>query len=314
MIYCSISGFSNDGPYRDRPAFDTNAQALSGMLHLFLDPERPRVRGPTVADQATALQAASAVVAALYSRERSGAGARIEVSMLDAAIAFMPDAFTAFAESGTEVGPETRSSYSHSFVFRCEDGKMLCVHVGGAEHFWQALVEAAGGDAIGADRRFAGRAGRVANFPALVDALAAIFRDPAARRVARAPRPPRASPLSEVHSISGVLEDPEVRHSGLFDTAEHPVLGPLAVMRRAARIDGLRDEDRRLPPALGEHTGARPPPGGGTRTPRWASSAPRASSDACYDRSSGSSTVKNVSTFWVLVTRMVPPMASNAWR
>jgi crotonobetainyl-CoA:carnitine CoA-transferase CaiB-like acyl-CoA transferase len=173
--------------------------------------------------------------------------------MLDAAMAFMPDAFAAFAESGVEVGPETRSSHSHSFVFRCADEKLLCVHVGGPEHFWRALVAAVGGGAIDADPRFAERPGRVAHFPALIDALAAIFQArPRAEWLERLGR--HDVPASEVHTIAEAIEDPEVRHSRILDTVQHPLLGPLTVMRRAARIDGLRDQDPRPPPMLGEHT------------------------------------------------------------
>src|SRR6185437_5067907 len=103
-------GLPEDGPYKDRPAFDTVGQALSGMLYLFTDPADPRMRGPTIADQATAMQASNAVLGALYGRERSGQGSKIEISMIEAAIHFMPDAFTALTESDIDMGSERRSS------------------------------------------------------------------------------------------------------------------------------------------------------------------------------------------------------------
>jgi len=253
LIFCSISGFSNDGPYRDRAAFDTIGQALSGMLHLFVDPERPCVRGPTIADQATSLQAANAIIAALYSRERTGVGARIDISMLDAAIAFMPDTFTASAESDIEVGPQTRASFSQSFVFRCADDKMIGVHVGGPEQFWHALVAAVGDEAIAADPRFADRMSRVAHFSALTEAFAAVIKKQT-HTVWLERMHLYDVPAAAVSTISEVFDDPEVRHSGIFDVVTHPVFGQITRMRRAARIDNQRDDARHLPPMLGEHT------------------------------------------------------------
>ena len=253
LIFCSISGFSNDGPYRDRPAFDTIGQALSGMLHLFVDPEYPSVRGPTIVDQATALQAVNAIVAALYARDRTGIGSRIDISMLDAAIAFMPDTFTASTESDADIGPLTRASFSHSFVFRCEDDRMICVHVGGPERFWQALVAAVGSEAIAADQRFADRSCRIAHFSALTEAFAAVF-----RTRSRAAWLERMTvydvPAAAVSTIFDVFGDPEVRHGGILDAVSHAVFGPMTIVRRAARINSQRDDSRTLPPMLGEHT------------------------------------------------------------
>jgi crotonobetainyl-CoA:carnitine CoA-transferase CaiB-like acyl-CoA transferase len=130
LVYCSISGFSEDGPYSDKPAFDTMGQALSGVLSLFVDPADPRMRGPTITDQITAMQACSAVLAALFERQRSGRGARIDLSMLEATITYMPDSFTAYHQAGIEMQPESRTAMSQSFVFTCGDGAMIALHPG----------------------------------------------------------------------------------------------------------------------------------------------------------------------------------------
>lgn len=253
LVYCSISGFSEDGPYRDRPSFDTVGQALSGMLYLFTDPADPRMRGPTIADQATAFQAANTVLASLIARGTTGKGARIDISMLDAAIHFMPDAFTAYTESGIAMGPETRTSYSHAFVLACADEKLLAIHVGGPDRLWEALVAAIGDPALAADSRFKGRHERIANFSALIAALRPLFRkrnrDEWLRILADADL---AS--AEINTIPEAMRDREITHVGLFEQAERAGYGTMTMLRRAARIDGMREKSQRVPPLLGEHT------------------------------------------------------------
>jgi crotonobetainyl-CoA:carnitine CoA-transferase CaiB-like acyl-CoA transferase len=255
LIYCSISGFSEDGPYRDRPAFDTVGQALSGILHLFTDPADPRMRGPTITDQLTGMQAAGAVCAALFARVRTGQGARIDLSMLDAAIGFTPDSFAAYTQSGIDMQPETRTAWSHSFVFTCADGRMVAVHVGGPERFWQALLAAMGQPAVGEDPRYVGRSNRVANFAALIEDMRPIFlAHPRAYWMARFAE--QDVPASVIHTIPEAMQDPEVVHSGIFRQAVHPVHGAMTTLNRTVRIDGQRDTDPLLPPLLGEHTAA----------------------------------------------------------
>ncbi|MGH7034655.1 MAG: CaiB/BaiF CoA transferase family protein [Stellaceae bacterium] len=253
VVYCSISGFSEDGPYRERPSFDTVGQALSGMLYLFTDPADPRMRGPTIADQATAFQAANAVLAALLARASTGAGSRVDISMLDAAAHFMPDAFTAYTESGIAMEPETRTSYSHSFVLRCADDKLLAVHVGGPDRLWTALTDAIGDAGLAADPRFAARQNRIDDFAALIEALRPLFRKRpraewlerlAAKDVACAP----------VNTVPEAMLDPEIRHVGLFEQVERPGYGPVTMLRRVARINGQRGPGQAVPPLLGEHT------------------------------------------------------------
>ncbi len=255
LVYCSISGFSEDGPYRDRPAFDTVGQALSGMLYLFTDPADPRMRGPTIADQATGLQAANAVTAALFARAQTGEGSRIDISMLEAAIHFMPDAFTAYTEAGIEMASETRTSYSHAFILRCADDKLLAIHVGGPDRLWQALVAAIGDADFAANPLFQKRHSRIANYGALIAAMRPIFaRRPRAEWLAALAAHDVAS--AEINTIPETMRDEEVRHLELFESAERPTYGAMTMMRRAARINGERLARQLMPPLLGEHTDA----------------------------------------------------------
>ena len=129
LIHASITGFGTVGPYRNRPAYDAVAQALSGMSSLFLDPESPQVVGPTLSDNITGMYTAYAVLAALFERVRTGKGRRIETSMLESTVAFAPDAFVNFKRYGVKGDPATRAAVSQSYAFRCKDGRLIAVHL-----------------------------------------------------------------------------------------------------------------------------------------------------------------------------------------
>jgi formyl-CoA transferase len=253
LVYCSIAGFAGDGPYGDRPAYDAVGQALSGLMSLFVDPKDPRTLGPTLSDQVSGMQACMAVLGALYQRERTGRGARVEVTMVEASMALIPDSFTAYTHAGHVMQPESRAAVSLSFAFACADGKLIAIHVSSMEKFWRALLDAVERPDIGEDARFRDRMGRIKNYEALVQALRPVF---AARpRAYWAERLAACDvPAAVVHSIPEAMEEPEVRHLGMLHELNHPRYGKMTAMRRASRIDGERESQPLPPPALGEHT------------------------------------------------------------
>src|SRR5688572_16970515 len=106
LIHASITGFGRDGPYANRPSYDAVAQSLSGVLSQFVDPQSPQVGGPTLSDNITGFYCAYGILGALHERERTGKGRRIETSMLEATIAFAPDAFVNHKRYGVPVGPQ----------------------------------------------------------------------------------------------------------------------------------------------------------------------------------------------------------------
>ncbi len=253
LVYCAIAGFAEDGPYRDQPAYDAVGQAYSGLMGMTVEQSDPRVRGHTITDQVTSLQACSGVLAALYERERTGRGGRVDITMIEASVAFMPDAFTAYTQSGVVLGAQTRAAFSLGFVFNCADQKMVAIQVSSIEKFWKALVAAIERPDIGEDERFKDRPGRINNFQQLIDVLRPVF--------AAKPRSywmQRLSghdvPNAPVHSIPEVMDDPEVRHLKLFHELRHPHYGSMTVLHRPLRINGEREADPLPPPALGEHT------------------------------------------------------------
>lgn len=128
IIHCSITGFGASGPYRNRPAYDAVASALSGIYGLVLNPSDPELVGVTISDNVTGMYAVNGIVSALYERERTGRGRRIEVNMLEASIGFTPDAFAHLTQAGVEYGPASRVASSQCFAFACSDKKMIVIH------------------------------------------------------------------------------------------------------------------------------------------------------------------------------------------
>lgn len=253
LIYCSIAGFASDGPNRRRPAFDSVGQALSGLLYLMTDPEKPMMRGPTLVDQVTGLYASNAILTALVEQARTGVGRRIDLTMMDASMAFIADALAFYTDSNIEWHSETRSAISHSLVLRCANDELLAVHLGGPERLWTAFAQVIGWEGLASDPRYNPRVVRVQNWSALLEELRPIF---AARTRAEWMRLMIEAdvPAAEVLRIPEVVEDEAVKHAEIFEVGEHPVAGPIKMIRRPARFDGQRGAPQRPPALLGEHT------------------------------------------------------------
>jgi formyl-CoA transferase len=255
LVHCSITGFGTDGPYAARPAYDTVGIAHSGILHMYLDRDQPQVYGPTLADNVTGLYAFGGVLAALHASRRTGHGQRVELNMLESAIAFVPDAFAYYTQLGQAYGPLSRVASSQSFVWICADGKAIAVHLSVPEKFWWALLDAMDARAtIGADQRFQTLRDRIANYEKLAAALSKVG---AARTRADWESAFAAYdvPFAPVHAIGEVIEDSQVRHLGTFGEGHHARAGKVVGIRNPLRINGARS-DVVAPPVLGEHAGA----------------------------------------------------------
>ena len=255
LIHASITGFGADGPYSERPAYDTVGLSLSGIASLFLDPDKPQITGPTIPDNTTGMFTCYGILGALYDRERTGKGRRVEVNMLEAAIAFIPDPFINHTRYKIENDRLTRVASSHSFAFRCADGKLLALHLSSQQKFWEGMLTVFGRMELATDPRFATREQRVKNFVELTRTLGeTVATKPRAHWVPQLEA--QDVPFAPVHSIADVLEDPQVKHLGSFATLKHPTEGDITAPRRPVLIDGERKDAELAPPTLGEHTGA----------------------------------------------------------
>ncbi|RJP65610.1 MAG: CoA transferase [Comamonadaceae bacterium] len=252
LVYCAISGFGQDGPAASRPSYDTVAQAASGYLRLLVNPANPRVVGPAIADAMTGYYAAFGILGALFERQATGHGRKVEVSMFEAMAHFNLDAFTHLFSVGEVMGPYSRPSVSQSYVLECACGGWIALHMSSPEKFWQGLAHAMERPDIFEDERFASRPGRIANQDALIELLGGIFKgrtrdDWCARLVAQ------DVPHAPMYRTDEVPDDPQAQHLQLFVDTHHPVMGPSRTVRSPLSFDGERSLDVSPPPTLGEH-------------------------------------------------------------
>ncbi len=253
LIHASITGFGRDGPYAERPSYDAVAQSLSGVLSQFVDPQSPQAGGPTLSDNITGFYAAYGILGALHERERTGKGRRIETSMLEATIAFAPDAFINHKRYGTKVGPLTRVSASQSYAFRCEDGRLIAIHLSSQPKFWEGLLAALERSDLATDARFDSREKRIENYTTLRAELGKTFATrPRAEWTQRLES--EDVPYAPVHNVDEVIDDEQVRHLGTFYQQQHPKEGEIWGINSPVFIDGKRPGPMRPPPVLGEHS------------------------------------------------------------
>ncbi len=251
LIYCSISGFGPDGPDRDRPAFDTVAQAASGFLRLLINPANPRVVGPAIADALTGFYAAYGVMGALFDRERSGRVRGVETSMLEAMCHFNLDDFTHYFSAGKVMGPQSRPQVSQSYVFQCADEKWIALHMSSPKKFWENLAEALGRPDMLELPVFESRAARIENYEKALAFMAPIF--------AGQPRSYWVDRLTKLEVPNSPVLDPrdveasaQARHLGLIVESDGP-RGRFRTGRSPVRLGGERDVTVVAPPVLGQH-------------------------------------------------------------
>ena len=253
LIICSITGFGDSGPYADRPAYDAVGQALSGISSLLLSREA-QITGPSIVDNLTGMYASYAVLGALFDRGRGGPARTIQLNMLESAIAFISDPFANYTMAGIKPDPLMRVRASQSYALRCSDGALLAIHMSSPQKFWEATQAALGRQDLGADPRFADRAGRMQNYEALSAEL-----NRTSRTEARSFWLQRLVeydvPHAPILSLQEVIDDPQVRHLETFAEMEHPKHGRQTTIRRPVRFDGSRDDQPlNAAPDLGQHS------------------------------------------------------------
>jgi crotonobetainyl-CoA:carnitine CoA-transferase CaiB-like acyl-CoA transferase len=252
LVYCAISGFGQTGPYRERPAFDTVAQAASGFLRLVTPPEHPRVIGPAIADAVTGQYAALGIMAALVERARTGKGKVVELSMLEAMTSFNIDSFTHYFSEGEVMGPLSRPEVSQSYTFRCADGGWIAIHMSSPEKFWVGLTEAVGMPGLRTDPRFVDRTARIAHQDDLIAILSPVF---ATRDRARwcDELAAQGVPHSAAYEADEALDDPQAVHLKLAVSVQGSAGELYRSVRPPYHFDGEIDTTIVPPPVLGQH-------------------------------------------------------------
>jgi crotonobetainyl-CoA:carnitine CoA-transferase CaiB-like acyl-CoA transferase len=257
LVYCSITGFGQTGPYRNRPGYDFLVQAMGGLMSITGEPDGAPGGGPVkvgvaVADVLTGMYAATAVLAALAHRERSGRGQHVDLALLDVQIAMLANQAESFFATGR---PPRRLGNAHPSIvpyqaFSARDGHLV-VAVGNDLQFARFcdVVEV---PALARDARFATNAARVEHRDALVEALAPVL---ARRDTAEwiAALEAAGVPCGPINDLAQVFDDPQVRHRGLRVEVPHPRCGTVPVVASPIRLSETPVQHG-APPLLGEHT------------------------------------------------------------
>ncbi len=254
LVYCSISAYGQSGPYVDNPGFDTLGQAMSGLLSLLCDPDDPKVMGMAASDYVTGLSAAYGILGALLAREKTGAGTRVETSLLQATLSFIGETAAGYMRTGNVPNRMARVKNAHAFAFICKDKLPLVIHCSVPEKFWSALLKAIDRKDVGADERFNTRDKRRQNYEQLEEVLAAAF-----RTRTRAEWLERLKdndvPVAPLYNIAEALADQQVEHLAMIEEVKHPKAGNLKFVHGPVRFAAnVSRRDASAPPLLGEHT------------------------------------------------------------
>lgn len=254
LVYCSISGFGQDGPYRDRPGYDALAQAMSGMMAITGDPDgAPMKHGMSIADIGAGMWAALAIVAALLARERSGEGQQIDVSLLDAQLSWLT--YVAGNYFATGQNPQRYGSAHPSIVpyqpFATADGYLMLAV--GNDRLWQQFCRIAGRAELAAQPGFASNAERVVNREAVIAAVAGIMRGRTTAEWMRILEE-AGVPAGPINTVAQALTDPHVLAREMVVALDHPTAGPVRMTGNPAKFSATPGAARSAPPLLGQHT------------------------------------------------------------
>ena len=247
LIYSSVTAFGSEGPYCDRPGFDPLLQAMGGVMTLQGFGGPPQYVRVAVTDYYTAALAGQAILAALFVRERTGRGQRVETSLLNGVLAL---------QSGNVVDyPGKQSVFRDNptyRLYRAGDGEWFFLACGN-QSFWVKLCQAVGRPELAEDPRFGSWLLRLDNREALMPLLEEAFASK-----------PRAEwldiladhdiPAAGTQPLPRFMEDPAVHQQGMIVSYDHPEVGRLTLMGQPLRFSETQADDAGPPPVLGQHT------------------------------------------------------------
>ena len=259
VIYCSVTGYGQGGPYAARPGYDAVFQAQGGLMSVTGLPDGvpgggPMKVGPSIVDVLTGLNVSSALLAALYHRDANGGeGQFIDVALLDCVVAALSHYAQIYLTSG-EV-PVRRGTQGNggmpSARFACADGDLMLTAGNDAQYV--RLCEAVGRPDLADDPLFKTNLARVKNRDLLTECFEAVFREDTVEAWLTKLEA-RQIPSGRVNDIAEVFADPQVRHREVAVAAPHPLAPDLKVIRNPARFHGTPIVEYRAPPMLGQHT------------------------------------------------------------
>jgi formyl-CoA transferase/CoA:oxalate CoA-transferase len=254
IVYCSVSGFGQDGPYRDRAALDLVVQAESGMISVTGEPGGRGVRaGVSIADITAGMYAAFGILAALHARERTGRGQFIDVSMLEGQLGILSGMVGAYLADGIVPGP-LGTAYGALLPYQTFRTTTRDIAIGvGSDKLWRTFCPLVGLAPLADDPRFVSNAARNANRPALV----ALLQEALATKSYEeweAILMPAGIPMGAINTLDQAVAHPQVEARGVLVENTHPVAGTIRMVGPPVRMSDTPGTVRRPAPLLGEHT------------------------------------------------------------
>ena len=256
LVYCSITGFGQDGPYAQRPGYDFLIQAMGGLMSVTGAPDGPPMKaGVALVDILTGLYACNGIQAALRHRDRTGQGQRIDIALLDCLMASMANQALSTLVTGQDpprLG-NAHPSIAPYDVFPTADGHLILA-VGNDGQFAR-LCQVLGAPELASDPAFATNAARAVNRPVLTERLNALL---AARTCADWLARLEAAnvPAGPINGLSAAFDDPQTKARGLRIEVPHARLGKAPGVASPLRLSTTPPAYERGPPVLGQDTGA----------------------------------------------------------
>jgi crotonobetainyl-CoA:carnitine CoA-transferase CaiB-like acyl-CoA transferase len=254
VVYASITGFGQTGPYATRPGYNLIAQGMSGIMAITGKPGDPPTRlGGSVADLAASFLAFGSINAALVHRFRTGEGQYLDVNLLASVMALLPDPVAHYFDSGVRPGREgNRNPYlTPAEAFRTQDGYLTVVTMNPEQ--WDRFCRTLGDDTLRTDPRFANNEARLAHHAEMKRRVEQTLETaPTGEWVARLGAAGVA--IGPVYEFDEVFTDPQVRHLGVVAEVDQPGYGRLRMLDFPVRASGTPAAIRRPAPRLGEHT------------------------------------------------------------
>ena len=254
IIYCSISGFGQDGPYRELPGFDQTLQGMGGMMSITGEPDGPPMKvGVAIADISGGMFAAYGIMLALFNRERTGAGQWVDTSLLDSQIAWLTYRAGEYFASG-KLPEKVGSGHPMIVPYQAFKAKDEYINIAvGNDQLWKRFCKVISMEHIMDNPKFAVNAKRVENRKELINILSKVIETKAGAEWLKLLED-AGIPAGPIYTLDKLFSDPQVLHRKMAVELQHPKAGTIKVTGVPVKLSETPGEINSPPPLLGQHS------------------------------------------------------------